>query len=1264
MIRIFTQGKAYLHRMLSYAVVCTLLLAASAALAQPTFSGGRYQSTHVCDNAGYQNLASLLSVNDPSSGTALTWTVINTPIASTDGSVSGTSTGTTTSPSSFIYIIPPGVTSDLVSVVVSDGVHTDTTDITVNITPLMAVVISPTFATFCPGEPTEVTIVGPPGALITYQYEIQDYAGLGGPFFDTTYNTVLDSSGHSVIPVPNPDLHSGETGNISQVETNRYYTLLSGSVGGCSASYDPSSQAWLVARYVYGEWESDSATYILDPTSTDRHVCAGSSHTVTLHTAPNATAVIKFTDLSTLATSYDTVVVPSSGLYNIPTGPITGPISYTVLYINNAGCDRMIMGDYTIRLFPITPATLTSETITGSAYPDYIEETYPAGPYAATCTGTFRNLRLEFDGTTIVTGPDLPMPRFVTYTINGGLPQIAPIGDYDPITAIINTGTITTDQSYHFIGINDDAGCYTPISDSFFIPILEYPSATFSVTPSVCAGDSVTLTVSGTPTQLFFMYANGVGSLHQVDSSGVFTLSSGSLDTSIEYVLESGYYEHEGNCLTHYDDTASVVVTHAPIGTVISSASSSICIGSSISLSASISGGSWSVSGGHTSVSGGVLTGISSGTDTLTYIVSNSCGTDTATQIVAVTPATVVTATMSGADSICQGATTLFSVTAPAGGIWSAANSAIATVDAGGHVYGVAGGITTISYTVPFACGSSVATHTIAVRALPAPVTISGSDTVCVGSTTTISTTSTEGHWDIGLPSIATIDAGGHLTGVSPGTTPVIYRVDVVGCGMAADTLFVTVLPSPSAGVITVPDSICIGGSVTCTSTIAGGTWTSSNVIVAVINPTSGSVYAMAVGNTVISYSVTSTGCGSATATHVVRVNAVPSVAAITGTMMVCEGDTTSLHCVTAAGTWSSGSTAVASVDASGVVYGLAAGVAPITYSVTNVSGCEAHQIANVTVNPLPVLSPISGPAAVAVLGTATMLDTATGGTWACSDPLLATIDPATGVVSGVAMGMVTISYAKTNSFGCSALVTRDLVVAGSLSSTEMLYTGAIALCNGNPVTLGTVTDTGTTDLSFQWLVDGVAISGATATSYVATVPGYYGVIISNLAGTDTVYGVTVLPPLNATIGLAGTNTLYTGSFSTYQWYLNGVAIGGANTSIYNATVSGNYQVVVADTGGCTDTSDIYIFTAVGVGDVHTASPAIALYPNPANSVLYIDAPFAVNVKLTTADGRTLITTAGTKAIDVSQLAAGMYMVMVYDKNGVLLKTEKLIKAE
>src|SRR4029077_15145001 len=112
-------------------------------------------------------------------------------------------------------------------------------------------------------------------------------------------------------------------------------------------------------------------------------------------------------------------------------------------------------------------------------------------------------------------------------------------------------------------------------------------------------------------------------------------------------------------------------------------------------------------------------------------------------------------------------------------------------------------------------------TATTVVTVNPLPSAISGTATVCVGSTTTLSDAG-GGTWTSSTSSVATVVSGtGVVTGVSSGTSTITYTLGT-GC---TTTTVVTVNPLPSA--ISGTATVCVG-STTTLSDAGGGTWTSS----------------------------------------------------------------------------------------------------------------------------------------------------------------------------------------------------------------------------------------------------------------------------------------------------------------------------------------------------------------------------------------------------------------------------------------------------
>ena len=332
----------------------------------------------------------------------------------------------------------------------------------------------------------------------------------------------------------------------------------------------------------------------------------------------------------------------------------------------------------------------------------------------------------------------------------------------------------------------------------------------------------------------------------------------------------------------------------------------------------------------------GVVTGVSAGTSVITYTNNNGCSI-TATVTVNTLP------TITGTLSVCVGSTTPLtgSGTPAAVNPWVSATTAVATVSNTGVVSGVSAGTSVITYTNNNGCSI---TATVTVNALP---TITGTLSVCVGSTTSLTGSGTPvavNPWVSATTAVATVSNTGVVSGVSAGTSVITYTNNN-GCSITA-TVTVNALPT-----ITGTLSVCAGSTTPLTGSgtpAAVNPWVSATTAVATVSNT-GVVSGVSAGTSVITYT-NNNGC-SITAT--VIVNAKPT---ITGTLSVCAGSTTPL---TGSGTpaavnpWVSATTAVATVSNTGVVSGVSAGTSVITY--TNNNGCSIT--ATVTVNARATIS-------------------------------------------------------------------------------------------------------------------------------------------------------------------------------------------------------------------------------------------------------------------------------------------------------------------
>jgi len=294
-----------------------------------------------------------------------------------------------------------------------------------------------------------------------------------------------------------------------------------------------------------------------------------------------------------------------------------------------------------------------------------------------------------------------------------------------------------------------------------------------------------------------------------------------------------------------------------------------VCVGSTTTLTSATTGGAWSSSntGVATVNSSGVVSGVSAGTATISYTATASFGTGTTTRIVTVNPLPGA-GSITGTATVCASSTTALS-NATTGGAWSSGSTGVVTVGSTGVVTGVAAGTATVSYTVTNSCGSASTTRVVTVNPLPSAGIITGTASVCAGSTTTLSNTTTGGTWSSSAADIATVGSTGIVSGVSAGTSTSSYTV-TNSCGSAIATRIVTVNPLPSAGSITGTAMVPVGLNTTLSNATTGGTWSSSATGIATVG-TSGIVRGVATGTTTISYTFTNV-CGSAVATTVVTV--------------------------------------------------------------------------------------------------------------------------------------------------------------------------------------------------------------------------------------------------------------------------------------------------------------------------------------------------------------------------------------------------------
>ena len=649
-------------------------------------------------------------------------------------------------------------------------------------------------------------------------------------------------------------------------------------------------------------------------------------------------------------------------------------------------------------------------------------------------------------------------------------------------------------------------------------------------------------------------------------NASVLTMNSSGVATTHSVGTAPIYYVLYNSCGYTYDSII-VSVNGAPATPAAISGTAGVCPGTNTTLTDATSGGTWTSSNGNATVSGGVVTGVSAGTANISYTVTNTCGSSYAVKTVTIN-ALPSAGSISGTASVCVGNNTTFS-DGTSGGTWSATNS-MAYV-AGGIVTGISAGIDTITYSVTNSCGTAMATAVVTISGPASVGAITGVTSVCEGGTLTVCDSTSGGVWSSSNSGVAAFIAPGVVSCLAGGSATLSYSV-AGACGTAVSTANITVTSLPATPDLIVGAlTVCTGSATTLTNAVAGGNWSSDNTVVATIDST-GNFSGLSAGQADITYTI-SNSCASYYATVTVTVNPLPPVpASITGSSLVCNGGTGTLSESTPGGSWSSSAPSVVTVDTNGILNGITTGTGTITYTMSNSCGSYATGKSVTVIIPPSVPSAISAPTvSVCGGGTLSLTDVTTGGNWSSGNPALATIGSSNGILTGVAGGVVTITYSVANSCG-SSIATRNITV-----NPPAAIVGSGEVCNGSKITLTDVTGSGTwsssntsvASVSSGGIVLGVSV-GAVNISY--TKSGCYVVqpVTVNANTLDSIRGAN-----NVCIGNTATLT----NTGTGYWRSANAAIVTVDsaTGVIHGITAGNALITFNANTGCFVKTSAYV---------------------------------------------------------------------------------------
>jgi len=464
----------------------------------------------------------------------------------------------------------------------------------------------------------------------------------------------------------------------------------------------------------------------------------------------------------------------------------------------------------------------------------------------------------------------------------------------------------------------------------------------------------------------------------------------------------------------------------------------------------------------------------------------------------------------------------------------------------------------------------------------PATITAATTTTFCTGGSVVLNANAGTGYtyqWNSGGTAISGATAASYTA-----TTSASYTVKVTSGGLSTTSAptVVTVNSLPTATISNGPTvSFCAGGNVVLNANTGTGLtyqWASGGT--AITGATAASYTATAAGTyTVVVKNANN--CSATSTGTTVTVNALPTATISNGaTASFCTGGNVVLSANTGTGLtyqWENAGTAITTATAASYT---ATAAGAYTVTVKNTNNCSATSIGTtVTVNTLPTATISNGATASFCAGGNVVLsaNTGTGLTYQWENAGTA-ISGATGATYTATVAS-TYTVVVKNANNCSTTSTGTTVTVNTLPTATISNGATASFCASGNVVLNANTGTG---LTYQWSNSGTAITGATASSYTATIAGTYTVMVKNAnncsatsAGTTvTVYTaptITTITPTNVACNGAANGSITvnaSGGTPSYSYSDNGGTSYQAS-NVFSGLAATSYTITVKDANGC-----------------------------------------------------------------------------------------------
>ncbi len=579
-------------------------------------------------------------------------------------------------------------------------------------------------------------------------------------------------------------------------------------------------------------------------------------------------------------------------------------------------------------------------------------------------------------------------------------------------------------------------------------------------------------TICGSSTQLSANASNG-GSWSVIQGGGTLG-NPAQANTSVSGLLPGvnvfRWTINAGACGDAFDEV-TIVVDQTP-SPAIAGNDQTICGGvTTLAATPPIVGtGTWSVQNGsavfaNPTQANSSVSGLSVGSNTLVWTVSNGVCPPSADEITVLVQASSANAVAGPDQTICSSQTQL-AATPATNGVWSVQSGTAAITNptlANTTVSGLSAGSITLRWTVPDgACGSVFDEVVIQVQDQPTAATAGLDQNIC--STTTQLAANTpaigSGQWTVVSGTAIFANANqpnSSVSGLSPGLNILRWTISNGVCAPSADDISIQVASnplSPSAG----PDQeVCSVSAVLSASPAGAGLWTVVEGSGTFANPTNATtaVAGLSAGSNVFRWTIDAGACGTAADEVEITVSQAPGPANAGSDQTICATNA-SLNAqsnFTGTGLWtviSGTGTFAAASNPQSTVSGLSPGLNQFQWTVTSGVCPSVSDVVEITVQAPPTA--VNAGSDQQICGNTTTLNASppNNGTWSVvsGSATLANPNSATSSVSGLANGQTILRW--TVSAGSCPAVSDEVSINVINAPTTAQAGPDQTICNSN----------------------------------------------------------------------------------------------------------------------------------------------------------------------------------------------------------------------